>query len=136
MNEIQLNSGAVLAVSIAPFSSSKKLLNVVMQELKDVDLELENLDLANFASQDINTLKNAICQLLGSENLERAVFECMAKCTYNGSRIVKDTFEPEEARADYLPCAWEVIKANLRPFFKNLDLSLLASAPAPSENPK
>lgn len=136
MNEILLKSGAVLVVNMAPFSSSNKLLKVIVKELKNVEIELENLDLAKFASQDINTLKNAVCQMLASDALEQAVFECMAKCTYNGSRIVKDTFEPEDARGDYLPCAWEVIKANLRPFFSGLDLSSLTSGPAPSDDRK
>jgi len=136
MNEILLKSGAVLVVNMAPFSSSNKLLKVIMRELKTVDLELENLDLAKIASQDINTLKNAVCQLLSSDALEQAVFECMGKCTYNGSRIVKDTFEPDDARQDYLPCAWEVIKANLRPFFSGLDLSSFTSGQQPSSDPR
>jgi hypothetical protein len=136
MNEILLKSGAVLVVNMAPFSASNKLLKVVMRELKTVDLELENLDLAKIATQDINTLKNAICQLLASDALEQSVFECMAKCTYNGSRVVKETFEPEDSRGDYLPCAWEVIKANLRPFFSGLDLSSLGSGQPPSDDRK
>lgn len=136
MNEILLKSGAVLVVNMAPFSASNKLLKVVMRELKTVDLELENLDLAKIATQDINTLKNAICQLLASDALEQSVFECMAKCTYNGSRVVKETFEPEDARGDYLPCAWEVIKANLRPFFSGLDLSSLGSGQPPLDDRK
>ena len=137
MNEIVLKSGATLGISIAPFASSSKLLKAIVTELKGVDIELENIDFAKLASQDINTMKNAICQLLASDQLEKAVFECMTKCTYNGSRIVKDTFEPEDARQDYLPCAWEVIKVNLRPFFSGLDLSSLTSEPpAPSGSPQ
>ncbi len=127
MNEITLKSGAILVTQIAPFSSGSKLLKTLLRELKDVDIQLENLDLSQIASQDINTLKNAVCQLLGSDVLEQAVFECMGRCSYNGLRIVRDTFEPENARQDYLPVAWEVIKVNLRPFFSGLDLSSLAS---------
>jgi len=136
MNEILLKSGAVLVVSMAPFSSSNKLLKVIMRELKTVDVQLENLDFSRIGSQDINTLKNAVCQLLASDTLEQAVFECMARCTYNGNRIVKDTFEPDDARGDYLPCAWEVIKINLRPFFNGLDLSSLGSGQPPSGDRK
>ena len=136
MNEITLKSGAVLAASIAPFSVSNKLLKTIVRELKGVDVELENLDFSKLAAQDINTLKNAICQILGSDAIEQAVFECLAKCTYNGTRIVRDTFDPEDARADYLPCAWEVIKINLRPFFSGLDLSLLTSEAPKSDDPK
>lgn len=136
MNEITLKSGAILAVQIAPFSSGSKLLKTILRDLKDVDIQLENLDLTQIAGQDINTFKNAICQLLGSDALELVVFECMGRCTYNGIRIVRDTFEPENARQDYLPVAWEVIKVNLRPFFSGLDLSSLASSPLKSDDPK
>ena len=49
----------------------------------------------------------------------------MARCTIDGKKVVKDTFEPEDARQDYLPVAWEVMKLNLTPFFRGLDLSSL-----------
>lgn len=136
MNDpITLESGAILTIQIAPFSLGWKLSQVIARELAQVRLELDaSVDLKKLGGNDVNTLKNVAFQLLQSETLERAVFACMEKCLYNGQRITAQTFEPEDARQDYLPVAWEVIKVNLRPFVKNLG-SLLSAAGAmnPSE---
>lgn len=119
---ITLKSGNLLAIGLAPFSVANKLLKTVARELTSVsfDLDLGNVDLAHISPKDINTLKNAAFQLLQSDVVEAAVLGCMERCLYNGQKITAKTFEDENARADYLPVAWEVMKANLTPFFKNL----------------
>ena len=149
MDPITLKSGATLAVSIAPFTAGNRLMKAVARELSSVDFNLEvarelssvdfNLDLKSFdelSDKDINVLKNVAFQTLQSDAIEAAVMECMKKCLYNEQRITEKTFEPEEARPDYLPVAWEVMKANLRPFFAGLDLSSLTSAKPTSSAPK
>ena len=130
--EITLPSGRILVFQMAPFADGNKLCKVVFNELKQVDASFDMSNIKNLMSQDIkgdtmNIIKNLICQLMGSDALERALGVCMARCTYEGMSITKDTFEPEEARGDYLPCAWEVIKNNLAPFFKGLNLQSLIS---------
>lgn len=136
LDPINLKSGAVLAVQIAPFEVANKLVKAVARELTVVsfDMELGNVDLSNLQPKDLNTLKNAAFQLLQSDAVEACVFGCMARCLYEGQKITKDTFEKPEARADYLPVAWEVMKANLSPFFKNLGLSSPTSALQPESN--
>ena len=130
---ITLKSGAILILGTPSFAHGMKLFKVIVNELKLVDLDLSTLDLRAFAGKDINSLKNAIFPLLGSDALENAIFDCAMKSTYNSMKITRDTFTPDEARADYLPVAWEVIKHTLRPFFVNLDLSFL-SADKPEQN--
>lgn len=124
---ITLKSGAVLVLGTPTFAHGMKLFKVIVNELKLVDLDISSLDLRTFAGKDINSLKNAIFQLLGSDALESAVFDCATKSTYNSMKITRETFNPDEARADYFPVAWEVIKHSLRPFFTNLDLSFLTA---------
>lgn len=136
MNEtITLASGASLELGMADFKVGLRLFQVICRELKLVDIDIDFSNLKQLAGKDINTFKNAILQLAGSESVEKAVFDCMAKSLYNGQRIEPKTFEPEDARGDFLPVAWEVIKYNLVPFFKNLGLSLPESptTPAPSQ---
>ena len=134
---IQLDSGAFLTVQVAPFAAGTRLLKVVSRELSQVRIELDaGLDLANIGGKDVNTLKNVAFQLIQSEQVESALAACMEKCLYNGNRITPATWEPENARQDYLLVAWEVMKANLRPFVKNLGSLLSTGAKAASDSPK
>lgn len=125
---ITLKSGSILEVGIAPFSAGTRLMKVVAKELSTVSFNLNLSSFAELSGQDINVLKNALFQLMQSDALEAALMECAKKSTYNGQKITPTTFEPEDARQDYLPVAWEVMKANLSPFFKGLNLSSLTSA--------
>ena len=130
--EITLKSGAMLELKTASFSAGMKLFKAIAAELKGVDVDLGGLDLKEVGSKDINSLKNVILQLLASEQIEAAFFECAKKSLHNGQSIVRQTFEPETARGDYLPVVWEVVKFNIAPFFSGLDLSSLTkSKPAP-----
>lgn len=138
MNEtLTLESGAKLDLGMAPFATGMKLFKTVANELKLVNFELglEDMNLRRLADKDINTFKNAILQLAGSDALEAALFACMERCLYNGVKIDRKTFEPEDARADYLPVAWEVMKYNLAPFFKNLSLSFRTQPGTPAPSP-
>src|SRR5690242_20291792 len=125
---ITLKSGAVLTVAIASFASGNKLMKTVARELSGVDFNLELKNLDELSEKDINVLKNVVFRIIQSDAIEQALLECMKKCLYNDQRITLETFETEDARQDYLPVAWEVMKANLRPFFSGLDLSSLTSA--------
>ncbi len=136
MDPIQLKSGAVLTVTIASFSAGNKLMKTVARELSGVDFNLELKNLDELSEKDINVLKNVVFRIIQSDSIEQALLECMKKCLYNEQRITLETFDAEEARQDYLPVAWEVMKANLRPFFSGLDLSSLTSAKSPSSAPK
>ncbi len=132
---ITLKSGHTLVLGMASFSAGTKLFKTVANELKEAEVDLSSLDLKELAGKDVNSIKNAVFQLLGSDALEAAVFECMTKSTLQGSKITRDSFAPEDMRGDYLPVAWEVIKFNLAPFFSNLDLSSSTSAKLPAGAP-
>lgn len=136
MNEsVTLPSGHQLELGMAPFSVGMKLFKVIANELKGVDVEIESLDFAKLAGKDINVLKNAILQLLGSDQLEAALFACMERCLLNGAKITRQSFEPEDMRPDYLPVAWEVMKFNLAPFFRGLNLSSPTASPTTAQSP-
>lgn len=141
-----LPSGAKLAMQPAQWQIVGTLRRTLANQLKAVKLEFSpslvqgfmavavNKDLAGPAKtaalltalgvEDVDTVKNTIFQLIGSEGLEAAMFDCMNSCTYNGARITQETFEPEGAREDFYPIVWEVLKLNLRPFFKGLASTL------------
>lgn len=137
MNEtLTLKSGASLELQMAPFAVSMKLFKTIAAELKQVDINLDGLSLEAIKGTNLNGIKNAVFQLLGSDQLELALGACMERCLYNGVKITKGTFESPEARQDYLPVAWEVMKFNLAPFFSSLGLSYSTNEPATGSGPK
>jgi hypothetical protein len=129
MNErVTLKSGIVLELQMASFSLSMRLLKTIVNEVKTVDLggfkfgaEVKVEELLK-ADLPVDALKNVVCQLLGSDAVELAVRDCAKVCLYDKQAIRQDTFEEENARQDYLPVAWEVIRFNLTPFFRGLGL--------------
>jgi hypothetical protein len=90
-------------------------------------------DAKSLASIDLLAFKDTILKLLSSKAVYAGVWTCLASCTYTAPgteapvRITKSTFQPEEARQDFLPAAWEVLTLNVTPFFGSL--ASLFSAP-------
>jgi hypothetical protein len=135
---IILKSGAELVINLASFDDGDRLLKAVIRELIAVqfDMDITGLSLSDISGKDINTLKNGLFQVAQSDAVQASLFKCLERCTYNGQRITKATFNDVGARGDYFPIAWEVIKTNIGPFFANLDLSLLIKSLVPSNGPR
>lgn len=112
LKEIILPSGRKLSVNAAPFHDSKRLYQSIGGEFLRVRID---------GGQDVEELiKNVICLGFSSEPIEKAIEPCLKRCLYNGVKIDERTFEPEEAREDYLDICVEVAKENIRPFTKSL----------------
>ena len=120
---LTLPSGRELQLGIAPFAVGMKLVKTLAAEAKNVDVELESLDLSKLAGKNLNSIKNLVLQMLSSDALEAALFQCMERCLLDGQKITRQTFEPEDMRQDFFPVAWEVIAFNVAPFAKSLGLS-------------
>lgn len=137
----KLPSGATIELNVADFEASMTLLETVVAELKAVNIDL-TVDMANIATSltqemPVGLIKNVLCQILGSKALKRDLAPCLGRCLYAGEAISRNTFEPANTRQDYFPAAWEVLKINLLPFFKGLDLkSLIVAAQKASSGPK
>ena len=111
--EKSLPSGAFLTVTLAPFADAKALYKAALKELKGLDIKESD-------EIDLNLFKNVFSSFFSSDEIEKALSPCMARCLYNGQRIVASTFEPAESREDYAIVCWEVAYANISPFLKNL----------------
>lgn len=124
--------GAALEVSPASFQEAQALRKAVLSEIEKVRLNFgQGVSLADFLSKDlgseaVETLKNIISRLMASEVIEAALWPCMARATYNKTKITPDLFEDVKTRGDYFEVAGEVMVFNLRPFFVNL-ASLLST---------
>lgn len=112
-NKVTLPSGSILEITVGSFQESKALYMAVMEELKVLKLDPT-------AEVDVNLFKDMFCAALSSKKIEAALDVCMKRVTYNGLKVTQDTFEPVEAREDYLNVCFEVAKENIQPFTKNL----------------
>lgn len=114
MKTVILPSGAELQITPAPFREAKALWQAILAELRDVRLES--------TAQMGGLIKDALCATFSSPSVERALFECFKRCTYNGNRITDpaETFEPVETREDFLAACREVGLENVFPFTKSL----------------
>lgn len=113
MIEVVLPSKAKLKISPSAFAVSKELFQAITEEMK-------SLNISASTEIDINLFKDMFCTGLSSKKIEKCIWECMKKATYNDLKITEDTFEPVEAREDYIPVMFEVAKENITPFMKSL----------------
>ncbi len=123
---IPLESSAILEITAVSFADATELKKAVARELVNVKVDLTSLDLSKISADELNSFKNVLFQILGSDAIEAALWKCMSRCLYNQQRITPATFEPEAAREDYHHVAWEVMVYSLRPFGKSL-LSLFST---------
>jgi hypothetical protein len=118
MSKVILPSGAELEIQLAPFEDGRKLQKAVAKELKSIKVSAD-LDL-----MDANFMKDVLCSAIASDEIMDALELCFKRCTYNKLKVSKETWEPEEARGDYIQSSIEVLKANMLPFWKGLGLQL------------
>lgn len=113
MIEKKLPSGATLKITVAPFHDAKALYQACLEELKFLKVDPND-------EIDVNLFKDLFCAALSSKKIEVALKECLKRVTYNDLKIDEQTFEPVEARQDYILVCFEVAKENIAPFAKSL----------------
>lgn len=116
MKEVKLPSGAVLKITLSPFSDSKALYQALLEEFRKMDFK---------SSTDIPViLKDILCAGFSSKKIELCLEQCFKRCIYsNGNGDLKIdgmTFESEESRGDYISVCMAVTKENVAPFMKGL----------------
>jgi len=105
-----------LKIGVSPFEVSKALYQAILEEAKAVAF-VSTTEMAS-------VYKDIFCVGLSSKKIEACLWECFKKCIYNSGKgdlkIDKDTFEPVEARSDYVAVCIAVAKENIDPFVKGL----------------
>lgn len=126
MSEFTATSGASIKINPAPWADTMALKSAIGKELSSAGLSALGLDLSKGVQQDIkiSDLAQIVLAIDASPLVYKAVFGCLARCTYNGQRITEATFEDENARQDYYEIVLECVKVNLAPFLKGLLLKL------------
>ncbi len=115
MTEIVTSSGAKVVIGMAPFKAAMALKNAIARELAVTGVQIESVD--DFT---VGSFLPAILTVDSSPAVYAALFDCLARCSYNGDKITENTFENATARADYYDIVLACAKENLSPFFKNL----------------
>ena len=113
-------NNAELVVNEADFEKVLELKKAIQENLKATGVSLDSLE-----GEDVTSALQKMIDLLlvldTSERTERAIFECLAHCTYNNAKINKQLFNDlPEARSDYYEIIRACIEVNLRPFMKSL----------------
>lgn len=115
MTDIPLPSGAVLKIGLVPFSDAMALNEAIAEELTKIAIDSE--------TEMASVYKDLFFIGISSPKIKSALWKCMGKCIYNSGKgdlkIDKDSFEPEEARQDYLTVCTEVGKRVIGPFVKS-----------------
>ena len=102
--EITLSTGSKLLIKLASFEAGMALMQAVSK--------------ASAGSPTDSSLGSMA--LVSNRDVRDALFACFNGCVLNGVKITRDTFEEENARADYILVALEVITKNLEVFTKGL----------------
>lgn len=134
MAEYILPSGAVLTVTPLPYGEAFDVTQMISREVDKIDLKLptdvdfkDSDAVTKYMLSHIDDIKSPICKVISSTKVLEAAHKCMKKCTYNGLRIVGDTFDPVEARKDFILTCFYALKENVSPFLEGLLSSLSAS---------
>jgi len=113
---MKLPSGATLKLNIVPFAEARELYQIVLEELKGIPIS---------GKTELPALyKDLFCTGFASKRIEAALWVCFARMQYVDRRgalkIDDQTFEPIEARDDYMTACMEVGKFVIAPFVKSL----------------
>lgn len=116
MKEVTLPSGAVLKITPSPFKDSRALYQAILKEAREVKI--------NSKMEIVEVYKDLFCLGFSSPEVEKCLWKCFERCTYDSGKgdfkIDENTFEPVEARNDYMQVCVEVAKENVMPFMKSL----------------
>ena len=119
MVEFTANSGAKVKINIAPFEDSQNLLFAMERALKDEGFDMKDV-IGNIKEFDLKSLNIWPIAKLAmavdcSKEVNDALWTCLARCSRNGDKITKMTFEPVDARQDYYEIIFSCIKENIVP---------------------
>ena len=129
--EVRLDSGATLSVTLAPWKDAKSLHDAVLKALRGKGLG--ELDVAKLQTSMLNSpetfnlVADRVLELASSKEIEEAIFCCAKRAAYEAGgdteKIVPALFDGvhgEQARGDYYSICYHVMRANLAPFYQAL----------------
>lgn len=107
---------AQVVINLASFANAVKLKDAIEYEVSQTDFKVSFDDINKDAELNLGKIIQIAMKVDSSKVVSNALFDCLIKCTYNGSKITVATFEDEKARFDYYEIAISCVKENLLPF--------------------
>lgn len=105
--EIKYVNNAQIVIHEADFEVQDALHNAIMVSLKHA-----------------KTLAEVLLTITSDTKVNECLWECLARCTYNGAKITKQTFSDPNAKANYYPIKLACLRDNILPFLPALILTL------------
>lgn len=121
MDFITQNGQKEVKITPASFAAASNLKKAAMQAIDTKNIKIDNLDEIKL-SKFLDLIINSIINLDTSDFFEKAIFECLSVCIYDGFyKITPQLFDDKpEIREDYYEIVTRCAEVNLRPFFKSL----------------
>lgn len=105
MSEFTAPSGAKVVINAASWEEANKLKKAIERALA--------------LSPSLHVMQ-MVFLVDSSDEVEKAMWGCLVRCLRNDQKIVPETFNPVEARADYYEIVAECLKENLSPLVVSL----------------
>jgi hypothetical protein len=122
-----LNTGAKLEVTESSFADAYALEKALLSAIKDTNLAGMQFNKSIF-DMDVDVLLKAVLTMATSDHVERCLFKCFERATYDKVRITPELFDDpkigSQIREDFYEIALKVAEVNCRPFFKKLPSTL------------
>lgn len=107
---------ADIKINVAGFEDGFKLKCAVFSVVEKKGFKLADLE----GDENIEKLINLAISLDCDKEVYDALWACLSRCTFNGEKITKGTFEDVANREHYLPIAAKCIYENISPFIAGL----------------
>lgn len=116
--EFTSQSGVKVKINFADFEDAMDLQSAILKEAAKADFSLDGAAITK--DVDFSGFIKAGMSVAASKEVRELIFKCLARCTYDGQKITKQTFEDPESRKDYYEVIFACLKENLSPFFEGL----------------
>lgn len=115
LREIELSSGRVLHLSLAPFKDARALYQTISREIKNLKLDIKDY-------LTVSAGKDLVFTILASEEICDIAMTCAKRCLYgkDKEKVNEELFEGIKEREDYFEVLYFVIIENIKPFTKGL----------------
>ena len=78
MKEIKLSSGVMLKITLVPFADGNALYKAIASECKGISMR---------STMGPDLIKDIFCTLIESDRIEKCIWKCFERATFNGLKI-------------------------------------------------
>lgn len=103
-------------INVASFEDGEALQRAFFEVVRTSGFKLSDLE----GEGNLDHVSRLAMSANSDKALSAALWPCLARCTYNGEKITKATFEDVDARRSYFPIIAKCIQVNVEPFLAGL----------------